>query len=115
MVGACGGAQRSDPPPQQAAGPAADGAELVRTRGCVSCHSVDGSGGAGPTLQGIWDSQVELADGSSVTVDRAYVARSLREPRAQIVEGFNGVMPAYDLERDEIDALVAYLRTLDAP
>jgi cytochrome c oxidase subunit 2 len=112
-VTGCGGAADEASGAQAAAGPAERGAELYRTRGCASCHTVDGSRAAGPTWQGLLGSQVELADGTTVTADRAYITRSVRDPDAQQGNGYNGVMPAYDLTDDEIDDLVAYLRTLD--
>lgn len=88
------------------------GRELADERGCTSCHTADGEPSTGPTWQGIWGSTVTLEDGTTVTVDRAYVARSVRDPQAQIVEGFAVRMPTFDLTDDEIDDLVAYLQSL---
>jgi mono/diheme cytochrome c family protein len=59
---------------------------------------------------------VSLADGSKVTADDAYLAESIRQPNAKIVASYpSGVMPAYDtlLKTDEVDAIVAYLHTLE--
>jgi cytochrome c oxidase subunit 2 len=113
-VGGCGGMGAAPSGQRVEAGPVERGATLYRTRGCVNCHSVDGDDAAGPTLLGFWGSQVELADGGTVSADRAYVVRSLREPTAQTPDGSRGAMPAYDLTDDEIDDLIAYLRTLEA-
>lgn len=55
------------------------------------------------------------AQAAAGPADRAYIARSVRDPAAEKVDGYNGVMPAYDLTDDEIDDLVAYLETLDEP
>jgi cytochrome c oxidase subunit 2 len=114
-VGGCGGMGAAPLGQQVADGPAARGAELYWARGCVNCHTVDGGMAAGPTLQGLWGSRIDLADGGTVTANRAYIVRSLRAPTAQTADGFAGSMPAYDLTDDEIDDLIAYLKTLDAP
>ncbi|HEY8528040.1 MAG TPA: cytochrome c [Acidimicrobiales bacterium] len=110
---ACGGDDDDggdDLPPLDAA--AEEGRQLAQDKGCVSCHSADGDDGTGPTWAGLWGSTVELEGGETVVVDRDYVARSVREPREEVVEGFNPVMPSYDLTDAEIDALVAYLEAL---
>ncbi|MGB5994144.1 MAG: cytochrome c oxidase subunit II, partial [Candidatus Deferrimicrobiaceae bacterium] len=43
------------------------GKALTETLGCLGCHSVDGSGRVGPSFQGLFGRQVELADGGKVT------------------------------------------------
>jgi uncharacterized membrane protein len=57
-----------------------------------------------------------VSDGTTreVVVDRDYLARSVREPAADVVEGFvPGTMPAYELDEDGESALVAALEHLD--
>lgn len=47
---------------------------------------------------------------------RAYIERSITEPGAHVVEGFDDLMPrslAKTLSQEEIDALIAYLFTLE--
>lgn len=82
--------------------------------GCGGSAGVDGSDRAGPTLAGLWGSQVELDDGTTAVVDRADVARSVRDPAVEVRDGYAGSMPVYDLSPEEIGALVAYLQTLEA-
>lgn len=62
--------------------------------------------------QGLYGSEVELADGTTVTADAAYVEESLADPGARVVDGYNHIMPAYEPRPGEVYALVAYLRTL---
>jgi len=94
--------------------------------GCVGCHSADGTPLAGPTWQGIYGTEEELADGSTVIVDLEYIHSSIVEPNAQIVEGFSpNIMPATFEEqiaateeaigRDDIDIIediTAYIESL---
>lgn len=114
-VAACGG----DGGDQVLSGAAARGAELVETRGCLSCHSTDGSRGAGPTWEGLAGSRVELADGRTVVADEEYLLRSVLEPDADTVAGFppglmaSAVRPG-SLSDDEARAIVAYLQTLSS-
>lgn len=69
------------------------GAQLFTSEACSGCHSLDGSAGVGPTLKGLAGSRVALADGTTVTADDAYLARSMTDPDAQIVKSFRaGVM-----------------------
>lgn len=98
--------------------------------GCIGCHSIDGTPGAGPTWQGLYLRQEQLTDGSTVTVDDEYITNSIYNPNAQIVAGFNpNIMPQNYLESftareaeilategieiSIVDDLIAYLKTLE--
>ena len=94
----------------------AKGEELWSSTGCAGCHSVDGSKGVGPTMQGLAGSTVTLDDGSTVTADDAYLARSITDPDAQVSEGYtSGVMSGavasqkFETRPQDVDALVAYI------
>jgi len=90
------------------------GAQLYETKACVTCHSLDGSANTGPTFKGILGRQERMKDGSTVIVDENYLRESILEPQAKITEGYSPVMPTYQgvLRNEEIDALVAYLKSL---
>ena len=58
------------------------------------CHTPDGRAGVGPTWQRIYGSEETLADGTTVTVDDAYIRESILDPNAKIVKGFPpNIMP----------------------
>lgn len=89
------------------------GRRLATERNCVSCHSADGSDGVGPSWRGVYGTSGQLIDGRTVTADRAYLVRSIRQPQAEVVAGFDVVeMPTFELTPDEIDDLVAYIESL---
>lgn len=88
------------------------GQEVAQERGCVACHSTDGSDGTGPTWSRIWGTTVELEGGGTAVVDREYVTRSIRDPQAEVVDGYAAIMPSVDLSQGEIDAIVAYIEAL---
>ena len=89
------------------------GRYLVKTR-CNGCHTVDGGANVGPTLKGIYDKPVALADGRSVVVDDDYIRESILEPRAKIVKGFEPVMSTFkgQLKDREISAIIDYIKEL---
>lgn len=94
---------------------AARGRELAQGRGCLGCHSVDGSPAVGPTWKGLFGKTESLADGATVQVDEAYLKESLLEPGAKVVKGYAPIMPKTSLSGDELAALIAYIQSLAAP
>ena len=90
------------------------GEQLYTQQNCNTCHSINGSPLTGPTWQHLFGQDVPLADGSQVSADENYIRRSILEPNAQVVRGFNPVMPSYQgsLTDRQLDALIAYIRTL---
>ncbi len=98
------------------AGDAAAGRLVAEGNGCQACHSTDGSSGVGPSWQGLFGTEEQLADGSSVTVDADYIRTSINDPDAQITEGFDsGLMPktyADTLSDEDIEAIIAYIQSL---
>ena len=87
------------------------GEELAAEVGCLSCHR-ETSTGVAPTLHGVWGTEVELSDGRTVTADEEYVRRSIEEPGADIVAGYEAIMPVFPLEPDEVDSLIEWVRSL---
>lgn len=91
---------------------AREGQQVAEAQGCTSCHRVSGDDGIGPAWQGLAGSEVQLADGSVVVADEAYLTRAIVEPNAQVVEGYNAIMPERALDEDEVAAIVAYLQEI---
>jgi cytochrome c oxidase subunit 2 len=90
----------------------AEGAELAKSLGCSTCHSVDGSRRTGPTWLGLYGGNVSLKDGTTVVVDDLFIRRSIEDPAAEVVDGFSPIMPTFDLSDDDLSALTAYIRSL---
>jgi cytochrome c oxidase subunit 2 len=90
------------------------GKELLEKHGCLGCHSLDGSPRVGPTFKGLWGRSATVLTGGverTLTVDEAYLRRSILEPMADIVKGFPPVMPALPLKADEITTIVDFLKS----
>ena len=90
------------------------GEKLYQSSGCKACHSVNGLKGIGPTWQGLFGSQVELMDGSSVIADDNYLTESIKVPAARTVEGYPAnAMPNFGFLKDgQVADLVAFIKTL---
>jgi cytochrome c oxidase subunit II len=98
-------------------GLAAEGRRIASSRGCVSCHTTDGSKGPGPTWRGLYGSTVILDDGKQLTANEAYLRESMLQPSAKTVKGFEkGLMETTirpnSLSDKEVKALIEYIKTL---
>ncbi|NCT84352.1 MAG: c-type cytochrome [Comamonadaceae bacterium] len=91
---------------------AARGKALAQSKGCVGCHSVDGSPLVGPSWKGLFGKTETFADGSTALVDAAALRHKIREPQSRTVKGFPPLMPKLDIKDDELDALVAYIQSV---
>lgn len=92
------------------------GGILHKAKGCISCHSLDGSKGTGPSWKGIWGQTHRFKDGGSAVVDENYIRESVLEPSKHIVEGFTNQMQSFQgqLKDRELLALMTFIRSLSA-
>jgi cytochrome c oxidase subunit II len=111
-LAACGGDDSGGSSDGSIPAEADAGRQLAQDRGCPSCHSSNGDRGTGPTWKGLYGSEVELSDGTTVTVDDAYIRESILDPGAVLVDGYGNVMPKFDLTDEEIAQITAYIQTL---
>lgn len=90
------------------------GKKQFETKGCVACHSVDGSPKVGPSLKGVFGHKVELVDGKTVDADENYIRESIELPAAKVVKGFPPSMPTFKglLSEEEMNAVIAYIKSL---
>jgi cytochrome c oxidase subunit 2 len=90
------------------------GADLAKAKGCLACHSLDGSRGVGPTFKGLYRHSFTVLVGAkrqTIVADDAYLIESIRLPNAKIVEGFQPIMPAMsDLTDAEAEELVEFIK-----
>ena len=91
------------------------GRALADAKGCVACHTIDGSPRVGPTWKGLYGKTETMADGSTALVDEAYLRSFIRDPQARRVKGFAPVMPRIELSDEELAALVAYIQSFGSP
>src|SRR5262245_5487422 len=97
VIAACGGGGGGSSSDANLSPAAKRGHELAKSSGCTACHGANGQGGIGPAWTGALGSTVKLTDGSKVTVDDAYLTRSITDPQAQVVAGYSVSMPPNNL------------------
>jgi len=95
--------------------------EILYTKNCKQCHSLDGQMIIGPSFQGSWGTKrdVKMRDGSmqEVVMDENYVLESIRNPNAKIAlnkKGYQAGMPAFSQQQisdEEVNAIISFLKT----
>lgn len=98
--------------------PSATGKRIMQNIGCFACHTVDGTKLVGPSFKGIWGEMQTVTTGGEkreVKVDDEYIKRSIFDPNADVVEGFQkGLMVTYQgqLSDDDVNQIIEYLKTV---
>ena len=91
------------------------GQKYMTDKGCIACHSVDGSPKVGPTWKGLFGMTRAFDDGTSAPADENYIRESILNPNARVVKGFNkGVMPTFQgqINEDQVNALIEFIKGL---
>jgi cytochrome c oxidase subunit 2 len=94
--------------------PVEEGKDLFTNKlGCASCHA-GGPAQRGAKLENIFNTDVHLVGGDVVKADENYIRNSILNPSAQIVEGFQPIMPTFkgQVTEEQLNALVAYIKSL---
>lgn len=95
------------------------GLQVIKKNACVACHSLDGSKVVGPSFKGLYGSTKSVeTDGKirTLTADDEYIKKSIYDPNADVVEGFNkGLMISYKdkLTEEEIIEVINYIKSLN--
>lgn len=99
------------PPPERLADV---GMRVAGDKGCLRCHTTDGTRHIGPTWKGLWHAHQRMDDGQEIYADAAYITESMMDPNAHIVAGFQPVMPSYQgrITPAETAAIVELIRAL---
>jgi cytochrome c oxidase subunit 2 len=102
-------------PTKERANLAALGLRVAGERGCLRCHTLDGTPHLGPSWARLYNAEIPLEGGGKVRADDAYLTRSMMEPVAEVHQGFERIMPSYMgmLTPAEIGALVALIHSLE--
>jgi cytochrome c oxidase subunit 2 len=99
-----------------AAAPAeADGRKILEEKGCLGCHTTDGTPKIGPTFKGLFGRKVTVITGGkerTLTADEEYIRRSILEPQADVVKGYPSVMPKMPVSDEELKKIIEYLKEL---
>ena len=94
------------------------GRSLYRRKGCMSCHTLDGTTNTGPSWKGVWGQKghAVLVGGAEqqVEVEENYIRESILNPGAKIVKGFSNAMTPYEgrIKDREIWAIIEFMKSL---
>jgi cytochrome c oxidase subunit 2 len=96
--------------------PVQNGERLFTALACHTCHTQD-STGRGPSLYGVFGSQVTLADGRVVVADENYLRESIMSSQAKVVKGYQPIMPTFQgmVSEENLLQLIAYIKSLRKP
>ncbi len=95
---------------------ALQGEQVYTLKGCAACHKIDGTSQLAPTWKGLFGKEEKVIEGGkeiSVSVDESYIIESIKNPSQKVTVGFEKTpMPVFPLTDEEIDYLIAYIKTL---
>jgi cytochrome c oxidase subunit 2 len=94
------------------------GLTILKQNACITCHSQDGSKIIGPSFKGLFGrKEIVITDGveREITADEEYIKRSIYEPNADLVKGYNpGLMISYkeQLSEEDVEKIIEYIKGL---
>ena len=93
------------------------GLAIIKANACLTCHSMDGSRIIGPSFKGLYGRKtVVVTDSGEKEIETTadYIKKSIIDPNADIVKGFNkGLMQSYKekITDADLDKIVDYFKT----
>ena len=93
--------------------PASAGEDLFTSLACSTCHGAEDTE-RGPSLHGLFGSEIELASGATVRVDDQYLRESILDPLQKLRSGYRPLMPTFagQVTEEQVAGLVRYIRGL---
>lgn len=91
------------------------GLELLQSKGCLGCHTTDGTPKVGPTLKGLYGKEVTVMTGGkerTIIADEKYLKRSVLQPGADIVKGYQPIMPVMPVTEQELGEMIEHIEAL---
>jgi len=94
------------------------GLVIINANACTACHSLDGTRLVGSSFKDLWGSKkIVLVNGKekNITVNVDYIKKSIVDPDAEVVQGFNkGLMRSYKeiISDEDQDKIIEYLKTI---
>lgn len=94
---------------------AQNGERLFASLGCNSCHTGEASA-KGPNLAGVYLSNLQLTNGSTIVADDAFLRQAILTPSFHQEAGYTPIMPTYQgqISEDGLIDLVEYIKSLNS-
>ena len=89
------------------------GKAVYDQQGCGNCHDSDGMN-RGPSLAGLFGSQVRLKGGQTVLADENYLRKSILTPNEEIAEAYQQIMPSYkdQISEEQLLQVIEYIKSI---
>jgi cytochrome c oxidase subunit 2 len=93
------------------------GLAVLKANACLTCHSLDGSKIIGPSFKGLYgrkDVVVTDAGEKEITANDDYIKRSVMDPNAEVVKGYNkGLMQSYTgkISEEDLGKIIEYFKS----
>jgi cytochrome c oxidase subunit 2 len=91
------------------------GFQLYQLKGCVACHSIDGSPRVGPSFKSLFGKTEKVmiaGKEQTVVANEDFIRRFILEPNVVHIEGYPPIMPKISMTDEELTALVDYIKSL---
>jgi cytochrome c oxidase subunit 2 len=93
------------------------GLTVIKANACLTCHSLDVTKIVGPSFKGLYGTKRTVITDQGekeVEANDEYIKRSVMEPNAEVVKGFNkGLMQPYKnvIKAEDLDKIVDFFKT----
>jgi cytochrome c oxidase subunit 2 len=88
---------------------------ILKTKSCLTCHSLDGSVMVGPTFKGLYGQKEIVTDPNGreheITVEDSYLAKSIQNPMEEILKGYPPAMPPVPLSDVELKQVIEFIKS----
>lgn len=92
------------------------GEQVYTLKGCAACHKTDGTSQLAPSWKGLYGKEEKVSENGkplTIKVGDDYIRESIKLPQQKITVGFeNTPMPVFPVTDNEIDQLIAYIKSL---
>ena len=97
--------------------PGPQGAKLLEEKGCLGCHSTDGTIEVGPSFKGLFGRKATVIRNGKereLVADEEYVKTSILHPDEDVVKDFPNIMPSQEgnVSESELNEIIIYLKGL---
>lgn len=91
--------------------------KMMADKGCLKCHSSDGTKLSAPTFKGLFGKERHVVTGGkerTVTADESYLRTAIVTPGGDLVAGFRDTMPkpGSDMTEQDIEEMIEYIKNL---
>lgn len=91
------------------------GETVMGQKGCVACHSRDGSKLVGPSFKGRYGTTIKVKTNGElrdIVMDDAYIRQSIANPTSDVADGFSPLMPSQSLNEAEVQAIIEMVKSI---